>query len=63
MKKCEECKDAFDPECSIDTNCCDSCRMKMWPCLECGANDEYQADEKCKCNGDKDNCHASEHLL
>ena len=60
---CEYCGKKFNPNESIDSEYCDTCRLKMWPCLECGADDEYQAGEQCVCSGDKDSCHASEHLL
>jgi hypothetical protein len=54
---CQECQKPFKPEQSIADDICDECRMKMAPCLECGATDEYQAGEICRCGGDKDDCH------
>jgi hypothetical protein len=30
------------------------------PCQECGAMTEEEAEEKCICSGDKDNCHGCE---
>ena len=60
MKKCKECGQDFEPSESIDETVCDSCRMKMAPCLECGATDEYQAGEQCHCEGDKDSCHGNQ---
>lgn len=60
---CADCGEPFNAKESIDNRYCDTCRLGMWPCLECGAIDEYQAGEKCICSGDKDNCHAQDHLL
>ncbi len=60
---CADCGDPFNPDKSIDSECCDKCRLLMRPCLECGASDEYQAESKCLCSGDKDSCHGSEHLF
>lgn len=54
---CTECGAEFDPTQSIDNELCDDCRMISSPCLECGAKDEYQAQEMCLCGGDKDHCH------
>lgn len=30
---------------------------KIPPCVECGAMTELEAETKCICSGDKDNCH------
>lgn len=35
-------------------------RRKHPPCLECGATSLADADEKCRCGGDKDHCHGCE---
>lgn len=35
-------------------------RRKHPPCLECGATSLADADEKCRCGGDKDYCHGCE---
>jgi len=58
---CGECRKYFDIGTSIhkdtESPLCDACRMKCSPCLECGAEDEYQANEMCLCSGNKDDCH------
>jgi hypothetical protein len=59
LVQCAECGFGFDKSKSIGAEICDSCRMKMAPCLECGANDEYEAGEICHCAGDKDSCHGT----
>lgn len=35
----------------------DDLRCKVPPCLECGAVTAKDAETKCKCSGDKDDCH------
>lgn len=32
-------------------------RYKVPPCLECGAATAEEAETKCHCSGDKDDCH------
>jgi hypothetical protein len=32
-------------------------RYEQPPCMECGANDPKEAEAKCICAGDKDDCH------
>jgi len=34
-------------------------RYKVPPCLECGAMTEDEAGTKCRCAGDKDDCHGA----
>jgi hypothetical protein len=32
-------------------------RIKVPPCMECGAETPEQAETMCRCAGDKDDCH------
>ena len=38
----------------------DNARRKQAPCMECGANNQKEAETMCRCSGDKDDCHDCE---
>lgn len=61
-KVCEECELSFNPEGADSSEICNTCRKHMAPCLDCGANDDYQAGEMCERNdpeNSKNDCHGA----